>query len=73
MSKVNHQIFFNHDHSQFRADEEDVSAYIQSIIRHTNKQEILSWMKDLPEHELKSIIIPFITDKMSKEIGEQEF
>jgi len=73
MSKVNHQIFFNHDHSQFRADEEDVSAYIQSIIRHTNKQEILSWMKDLPEHELKSIIIPFITDKMSKEIGEKEF
>gem|GEM_PF-4653658 len=70
---MNHQIFFNHDHSQFRADEEDVSAYIQSIIRHTNKQEILSWMKDLPEHELKSIIIPFITDKMSKEIGEKEF
>lgn len=70
---MSHQIFFNHDHSQFRADEEDVSAYIQSIIRHTNKQEILSWMKDLPEHELKSIIIPFITDKISKEIGEKEF
>jgi len=70
---VNHPIFFNHDHSQFRADEEDVLAYVQSIIRHANKEEILRWMKDLPEHELQSMIIPFMTDKMSKEIGEDEF
>ncbi len=73
MTKVNHQLFFNHDHSQFRADEEDVLAYVQSTIRHTNKQEILNWMKDLPEQDLQSILIPFLTDKMSKEIGEKEF
>lgn len=71
--KVNRPIFFNHDHSQFRADEEDVFAYVQSIIRHANKQEILSWMNDLSVQELHSMIIPFMTDKMSKEVGEKEF
>ena len=70
---MNHQIFFNHNHSQFRADEEDVFAYVQSIIRHTNKQEILRWMNDFSEHELQSMMIPFMTDKISKEIGEDEF
>ncbi|WP_078432255.1 DUF6154 family protein [Metabacillus halosaccharovorans] len=70
---MDHQIFFNSDHSQFRADEEDVLAYVQSIIRHANKQEILNWVKELPEQEIQSMIIPFMTEKMSKEIAEKEY
>ncbi len=73
VQKVNHLNFLNYDLSQFRADEEDVFAYVQSIIHRKDKQEILSWIERLPEHDLHSIIVPFLTEKMSEEIGNKEF
>jgi cell fate (sporulation/competence/biofilm development) regulator YmcA (YheA/YmcA/DUF963 family) len=72
MKKMNHDFFKHPEISRFRADDEDVNAYVQSIIRNTNKQEILSWINHLSDHDLHSLITPYITEKMTEELAEEE-
>jgi hypothetical protein len=69
---MNIEFFSNPEISRFRADEEDVTAYVQSIIRKTNKQEILSWINHLSDHDLHLLITPYITEKMTEELAEKE-
>lgn len=61
------KFFANPKISKFRADEEDVNAYVQSMIRNTNKQEILSWINHMSEHDLRLLISPYIAEKMTEE------
>lgn len=65
--------FINDDLSRFRADEEDVFAYVQSILHQTNKEQILEWIQSMSTQELQEIIAPYISDKITKEIAEKEF
>lgn len=69
---MNQEFFTNPEISRFRADEEDVNAYVQSIISKTDKKEILSWIHHLSEHDLHSLITPYITEKMTEELAEEE-
>jgi hypothetical protein len=70
--RMNHEFFTNPKISKFRADEEDVNAYVQSMIRNTNKQEILTWINHMSEHDLHLLIFPYITEKMTEELAEKE-
>lgn len=70
--RMNHEFFANPKISKFRADEEDVNAYVQSMIRNTNKQEILTWINHMSEHDLHLLISPYITEKMTEELAEKE-
>lgn len=69
---MNHEFFSQPDVSRFRANDEDVNAYVYGIIQKTDKQEILSWINHLSEHDLHSLIIPFITEKFTAELSEEE-
>jgi hypothetical protein len=64
--------FTNQNISKFRADEEDVNAYVQMIVKKADKREILSWIDQLSDHDLHSLIIPYIAEKMTNEIAENE-
>ncbi|XQY91099.1 hypothetical protein ACNRWW_16460 [Metabacillus sp. HB246100] len=61
------------DASRFRADEEDVFAYVHSIVQKTNKQELVEWLKGLSPEELQSIVTPFLTNKVTEKIAQKEF
>jgi hypothetical protein len=69
---MTHEFFSNPEISKFRADEEDVNAYIQLIINKTDKSEILTWISHLSEDDLHSLIIPYIAEKMTVELTEKE-
>ncbi|APH03984.1 hypothetical protein [Bacillus weihaiensis] len=61
------------DASRFRADEEDVFAYVHSIVQNTNKQELVEWLKELSPEELQAIVTPFLTNKVTEKIAQKEF
>lgn len=69
---MTHEFFSNPDISRFRADEEDLNAYVQLIINKTDKDEILSWISHLSERDLHSLITPYIAEKMTAELAEKE-
>ncbi|WP_226670262.1 hypothetical protein [Metabacillus litoralis] len=69
---MDYNSFINEEISRFRADEEDVLAYVQSILRQTNKNQILEWMQSMTSSELQEIVAPYISDKISEELGERE-
>ncbi|WP_156178250.1 hypothetical protein [Bacillus sp. SA1-12] len=70
---MNHDLIKHLEIRKFRADEEDVNAYVQSIIRNTDKQDILMWIQQLSDHDLHSLITPYLTEKMAEELAEKEF
>lgn len=69
---MNDDFFSKPEISRFRANEEDVDAYVQSIVRKKDKQEILSWIHHLSENDLHSLITPYITEKMTEELANKE-
>lgn len=69
---MNHKLLLNIDLSKFRADEEDAYAYVNSILRKTSKQEMISMLDSMSEEELQSIMVPFITEKISEDLGSKE-
>ncbi|WP_299089305.1 hypothetical protein [uncultured Metabacillus sp.] len=70
---MDHDLIKHLEIEKFRADEEDVKAYVQSIISKTNKPEILSWIHHLSDHDLQSLITPYLTEKLTEELAEKEY
>ncbi|MCM3164593.1 DUF6154 family protein [Metabacillus litoralis] len=69
---MNLELFTNPELSKFRADEEDVYAYVKSILEKTSKQDMLSWVNTLSEEDLHSLMIPYFSEKLSKELADRE-
>lgn len=69
---MSHEFFSTSELSRFRANEEDVAAYVQTVISKSDKQEILSWINHLSASELQALIIPYITEKMTEDLAEKE-
>ncbi len=57
---------------KFRADEEDVNAYVHGEVQKTDKQEILTWLNQLSHEELSTIVTPYLTEKITEKLSEQE-
>ncbi|MDQ0231132.1 hypothetical protein [Metabacillus malikii] len=69
---MTNKLFRAIDVSRFRADEEDVQAYVKSTINRMDKQEMLSWLNQLSSQELSDCVTAYLTDKLSVELGEKE-
>lgn len=57
---------------KFRADEEDVNAYVHGAVQKKDKQEILTWLNQLSHEELSIIVTPYLTEKMTEKLSEEE-
>lgn len=69
---MNIELFTNPELSKFRADEEDVYAYVKSILEKTSKQDMLSWIHTLSEEDLHSLMIPYFSEKLSEDLANGE-